>query len=133
MGANQCHGSARQPATVLVVDTDAVFLEFEARAMTDRGYFVLKASETEEAWRLSGQNVNIDLLLHGSPIHEPDTLEFTQLFRRAHPSASVLLALWSLEGFDQRFNDLGHIKVMAKPFELIELINNVHRLLAEVQ
>jgi DNA-binding NtrC family response regulator len=132
MKTNEREGSNRQPATVLVVDTDAVFREFEARTLTDRGYYVLKASGRDEALRLSRENVNIGFLLHGSPIHEPGTLELTQQFRRAHPGAPVLLVLWSLEGFDERFNNLGRVGVMAKPFELIELINNVHRLLAEV-
>lgn len=121
-----------QPATVLVVDADAVFREFEARTLTDRGYDVLKASGTEEALRLVRQSPNISLLLHGSPIREPDTLELTRHFRTARPGVPVLLLLWSLEGFDEGFNNLRRVGVMAKPFELIELINNVHRLLAEV-
>jgi len=132
MKTNERDGSPREPATVLVVDADVVFREFEARALTDRGYNVLKAGGRAEALRLSRQNANIGLLLHGSPIHEPDTLGLTQQFRRAHPGGRVLLAVWSLEEFDERFNDLGGVGVMAKPFELIELINNVHRLLAHV-
>ena len=64
-------------------------------------YNVLKASGREEALRLSRENANIGLLLHGSPIHEHDTLGFTQQFRRAHPGAPVLQVLWSLEGFDE--------------------------------
>ena len=132
MKTNQCDRSTSQPATVLLLDADVVFREFEARTLTDRGYNVLKASGRKEALRLARQSPNIGLLLHGSPIHEPDTLELTQLFQRAHPGAPVLLLLWSLEGFDERFNNLGRVGVMAKPFELTELINNVHRLLAEV-
>ena len=132
MKTNKCVGSTCQPATVLVVDADAVFREFEARTLTDRGYNVLKASGRKEALRLARRSPNIGLLLHGSPIHEPDTLDLTQQFQRAHPGAPVLLLLWSLEGFNERFNDLGRVGVMAKPFELKELINNVHQLLAGV-
>jgi len=132
MNMTVCDALPSQPATVLVVEADAVFREFEARALTDRGYDVLKASGTEEALRLVGQSSDISLLLHGSPIHEPDTLELTRHFRTARPGVPVLLLLWSLEGFDEGFNNLRRVGVMAKPFELIELINNVHRLLAEV-
>jgi DNA-binding response OmpR family regulator len=132
MEANKCDGSHPQPATVLVLDADAVFREFEARTLSDLGYHALKASGRADALRLSAQNPNVGLLLHGSPIRGHDTLEFIQQFRRAHPGAPVLLALWSLEGFDERFNNLGRVSVMAKPFELIELINNVRRLLAQV-
>jgi DNA-binding response OmpR family regulator len=133
MEANKCDGSHPQPATVLVLDADAVFREFEARTLTDQGYHALKASGRADALRLSAQNANVGLLLHGSPIRGRDTLKFIQQFRRVHPDAPVLLALWSLEGFDERFNNLGGVSVMAKPFELIELINNVRRLLAEVR
>lgn len=125
-------GSSRQLATVLVVDADAIFREFEARTLSDRGYDVLKASGTEEALRLVRQSPNISLLLHGSPIHEPDTLEFTRQFRKTHPGAPVLLLLWSLEGLDETFNSLGRVGMMSKPFELIQLVNNVQRLLAKV-
>jgi DNA-binding response OmpR family regulator len=133
MEANKCDGSHPQPATVLVLDADAVFREFEARTLSDLGYHALKASGRADALRLSAQNPNVGLLLHGSPIRGHDTLEFIQQFRRAHPGAPVLLALWSLEGFDERFNNLGRVSVMTKPFELSELINNVRRLLAEVR
>ncbi len=132
MNTSACDALPRQPATVLVVDADLVFREFEARTLTDRGYNVLKASGRKEALRLARRSPNIGLLLHGSPIHEPDTLELTQQFQRAHPGAPVLLLLWSLEGFDERFKNLGRVGVMAKPFELSELTNSVHRLLAEV-
>jgi DNA-binding response OmpR family regulator len=132
MNTNVYDALPAQLATVLVVDADAVFLEFEARTLTDRGYNVLKASRRGEALSLCRQNANIGLLLHGSPIHEPDTLELTQQFQRAHSGAPVLLLLWSLEEFDERFNKLARVEMMAKPFELKELIYNVQRLLADV-
>jgi CheY-like chemotaxis protein len=132
MNMTACDALPSQPATVLVVEADAVFREFETRALTDRGYDVLMASGTEEALRMVRQSRNISLLLHGSPIHEPDSLELTRHFRTARPGVPVLLLLWSLEGLGQSANNLGRVGVMAKPFQLSELINNVHRLLAEV-
>ena len=133
MNMTACDALPSQPATVLVVDADAVFREFEARTLTDRGYDVLKASGTEEALRMVRQSPNISLLLHGSPIHEHDSLGLTRHFRTARPGVPVLLLLWSLEGLGESVNNLGRVGVMAKPFQLSELINNVHRLLAEVR
>ena len=40
------------PATLLIVETDAVFREFEARTLSDRGYTVLKARGMAEALEL---------------------------------------------------------------------------------
>lgn len=133
MKSNVCDASRVKPATVLLVEADAVFREFEARTLSDRGYRVLKASGRTDALRLVNQSPNLGLLLHGSPIQESETLELTQQFQRAHPGAPVLMLLWSLEGFEERFNDLGRVGVMTKPFELNELISSVHELLGEVQ
>ena len=83
MNMTVCDALPSQPATVLVVDADGVFREFEARTLTDRGYDVLKASGTEGALRVVRQSPNISPLLHGSPIHEPDSLELTRHFRTA--------------------------------------------------
>lgn len=132
MNTSACGASSRQRHTVLVVDADVVFREFEARTLSDRGYAVLKASGRKEALRLARQNDKIHLLLASFSIHEPDTLELTQQFQRAHPGAAILLVLGPFEVFDERCNTLGRIGVMTKPFVLNELINNVHRLLAEV-
>jgi CheY-like chemotaxis protein len=68
---------------------------------------VLKATGGEEALRLARQNDKIHLLLTSFSIHEPDTLELTQQFQRAHPGAPILLVLGAFEVFDERFNTLG--------------------------
>ena len=112
-----------QPATLLIVETDAVFREFEARTLSDRGYTVLKASGTEEALRLAVGSAAIHLLLTEFP-------EFTSQFRTIHPTTPVLL-VGALESFDEGVHNLGRIGVMAKPFTLEELITKVHRLLTE--
>lgn len=132
MELNALHLSPPPLATVLVVDADVVFREFEARTLIDHGYTVLKAGGKAEALRVARQNANIGLLVLGTPLQEPDRLELTHEFQKAHPEAPVLLVLESFEVFGDRFHSKGRLSVMAKPFELSELIDHVRRLLAEV-
>ena len=76
MKLNALHVSPPQLATVLVVDADVVFREFEARTLINKGYTVLKAGTKEEAIRFARQNANIALLVLGTPLQEPDRLAF---------------------------------------------------------
>jgi CheY-like chemotaxis protein len=112
-----------QPVTLLIVETDAVFLEFEAQSLTNRGYTVLKASGRAEALRLAVRSGTVHLLLTECP-------QLTQQFRTIYPTAPVLL-IGALEAFDETVQKLGRVGVMAKPFTLEELITKVHRLLTE--
>lgn len=120
-----------QPTTLLIVEADAVFREFEARTLSDRGYKVLKASGMAQALRLAVGSAAIHLLLAEFPRLSADFPELTQQFRTMHPAAPVLLMLGALEEFDEELHNLGRIGVMAKPFKLDELITNVHRSLTE--
>ena len=120
-----------QPATLLIVEADAVFREFEARTLSDRGYTVLKASGMAEALELAVGSAAIHLLLAEFPNLRPDFSEHTQQFRTMHPAAPLLLVLEALEPFDQGNHNLGRIGIMAKPFSVDELITKVQRLLTE--
>lgn len=120
----------RQPATLLIVEADAAFREFEAQTLSDRGYTVLKASGMAEALRLAVGSAAIHLLLTEFP-SRADFPELTREFRTMHPAAPVLLILGSMEKFDEGVQNLGRIGVVAKPFSLDELITQVHRLLTE--
>ena len=122
--ASSASVEAPQPATLLIVETDAVFREFEARTLSDRGYTVLKASGTKEALRLAVGSAAIHLLLTEFP-------EFTRQFRTIHPTTPVLLVLGALEKFEEGVHNLGRIGVMIKPFTVDELIIKVQRLLSE--
>ena len=120
-----------QPTTLLIVEADAVFREFEARTLSDRGYTVLKARGMAQALRLSIGSAAIHLLLVEFPRLSADFPELTQQFRAMHPAAPVLLMLGAFEEFDEGLHNLGRIRVMAKPFKLDELITNVHRSLTQ--
>ena len=122
-----------QPTTLLIVEADAVFREFEARTLSDCGYVVLKASGMAEALRLFNGSKAIDLLLTEFPNLSSDFSEYTQQFRTMHPTAPVLLVLEALEAFDQGNHNLGRIGIMAKPFSVDELITKVQRLLTKPQ
>ena len=54
-------------ATLLIVEADAVFREFEARTLSDRGYTVLKARGMAEALELAVASAAIHLLLTPRP------------------------------------------------------------------
>lgn len=119
------------PATLLIVEADAVFREFEARTLSDRGYTVLNARGMAEALELAVVSAAIHLLLTELPNLSADFTEHTQRFRTMHPATPVLLVLGALEKFEEGVHNLGRIGVMIKPFTVDELIIKVQRLLSE--
>src|SRR5512140_2650507 len=82
--------------TVLVVDGDQLFREFQAQTLSDQGYKVLKASGAAEALRLAHTTAAIHLLLTDLVLPEVDGLELTRRLREVHPKIPVLMVSDSL-------------------------------------
>jgi len=115
--------------TLLLVEHDPVFREFEAQTLADRGYQVLKTTGATEALALAHTTVAIHLLLTDFAIPEVDGLALIEQFRAVRPETPVLMfaddSLW----FDARTKKPNHFAVVAKPFDIQELVHKVRVLL----
>jgi DNA-binding response OmpR family regulator len=115
--------------TVLVVDNDLVFREFEAQILRDHGCEVLMAARAEEALLLAGTTAAIHLLLTDFVMPEFDGLELTRRFRAVHPETPVLMFTGAQPLLSQRTDNLKRLAVLGKPFEVNELVHKVRTLL----
>jgi DNA-binding response OmpR family regulator len=115
--------------TVMVVDSDPVFREFEAQTLCDHGYKVLKAPGAAEALLLAGTTAAIHLLLTDFVMPEFDGLELTRRFRAVHPETPVLMFAGSLPLPSHRTDNLEPFAVLGKPFDVNELLHKVRTLL----
>jgi DNA-binding response OmpR family regulator len=115
--------------TVLVVDSDPVFREFQAQTLCDQGYKVLKAPGAAEALRLAGNSAAIHLLLTDSVLPEIDGLELTRRFRAVHPETPVLMFTDSLRLPSHGTDNPERLAVLGKPFDVDELVRKVRTLL----
>jgi DNA-binding response OmpR family regulator len=114
--------------TLLVVDDDAMIRSLEAELLSSHGYNVLEAESAAEALRLADAAA-IHLLLTDFSMPEVDGLELTRQFRTVHPGTPVLLVTGSLPWMHHRIEALDRFEVLAKPFQLDELLNKVRTLL----
>ena len=85
--------AALEPATVLVVDDDALTLMTAIMTVEDAGYIVISARDAEGAMRALRQNAQIAALF--TDIHMPglmDGLALAHATRRIWPAIRILLA-----------------------------------------
>ena len=118
--------------TVLIVDDDSVFRQLEARVLCEQGYNVLQADCADEALRLIGTTVTLDLLLTDFNMPGADGVELTRQFRTLRPETPVLLVSGSLPPIQHRVKDLDRFAVLEKSSTFNELLEKVRKLLAEV-
>ena len=115
--------------TVLVVDGDPVFREFQAQTLCGQGYKVLKASGAAEALLLAGTTGTIHLLLTDLVMPDLDGMELTRRFRAVHPETPVLMFTDPLPLPSHGIHNLERFAVLGKPFDLNELVRKVRTLL----
>jgi DNA-binding NtrC family response regulator len=115
--------------TVLVVDDDALVLDLETQILHLHGYTVLKADGAAEALRLAREAAAIHLLITDFWMPEVDGLELTRQFRAMHPKTPVLMVSGSLPLIGQTTENLDRFEILAKPFQLSELLHKVRALL----
>jgi DNA-binding response OmpR family regulator len=115
--------------TLLVVDHDPVFREFEARTLGVQGYQVLKATGVAEAMSLARSTAAIHLLLTDLSTPQFDGLELTKRFRALRPETPVLLFTGDSPWLDHRTEKLERFAVMDKPFVIKELLHRIRALL----
>ncbi len=130
-----CPSSAKRPdlaPTLLVVDEDWVFREFQARTLGDQGYTVMKATGAVEAMLLARTTPIINLLLTDYSMVGLDGLELTNHFRAFHPESPVLMFKGALPLPGHRMENLDRFAVLGKPFDVKSLLHKIRLLLDAV-
>ena len=103
--------------------------DMETQILRLQGYTVLPAEGAAEALRLARKAAAIHLLITDFLMPDVDGLELTRQFRAVHPKTPVLMVSGSLPLVGQKTEDLGRFEMLAKPFELDDLLHKVRALL----
>ncbi len=126
--AEHGEGDLTGEGTVLLVEDDDAVRMFGARALTNKGYNVLEASNGEEALIVinNGSNQKIDLIISDVVMPGMDGHTLVQLVRHEIPDIKiVLMSGYSEDVFaDDVERDPG-VHFLAKPFSLKDLAGKV--------
>ena len=131
MSARKNKTPASQPA-ILAVDDDPLVLEFMQAVLGGRGYRVIAAPggrEALEEFRRSGGAV--DLLVSDVVMEAMDGPALAREITKTKPGLPVLFVSGYFESAEelQRAANLGHLKILPKPFSPDVLVRSVERLL----
>jgi two-component system cell cycle sensor histidine kinase/response regulator CckA len=114
--------------TVLLVEDEDAVRMFGARALKNKGYNVLEASNGEEALEVinNGSNQKIDLIISDVVMPGMDGHTLVQLVRHEMPEIKiVLMSGYSEEVFADHVERDPGIHFLAKPFSLKDLAGKV--------
>ncbi len=120
-------GHVANPATLLLVDDDAVFCDVLARALKKRGYLVQVAYDAESAWSWVMNTVPdyaiVDLKMPG-----PSGLTLVKKFMACErpPRVLVLTGYASIATAIESIK-LGAVHYLAKPVDTEEILAALHR------
>jgi len=120
-------------ATVLVMDDDETVRYITKRMLDQAGYSVLTAGDGQEAHAiLESERGNISLAIVDLPLRMTDGPHGVEELSAAYPDVKVLVTdgHGGLGEDEQLIQDRGG-DILRKPFSLTELLDRVHRLLAE--
>ncbi|MCB1216808.1 response regulator [bacterium] len=114
---------------VLLVDDEEVLLRLGKRLLTKSGIKVIATSDTVEARRILNDDAhNIDLLITDQNMPGTSGLELADLARGLNPAMRITLCTGFMPDLDrERIAELGIDAVLAKPFEINELLKLVAR------
>lgn len=115
---------------LLVEDEDAVRM-FAARALKDKGYEVMEASNGEEAIQIAKQNdIEIDLIITDVVMPGMDGPQMINEIRRFMPSVKVVfISGYAEDSFRKKLNNEENIHFLPKPFNLKDLALKVKDIL----
>ena len=103
------------PATVLLVDDDALVREGTAAMLEDLGHEVIEAASAAAALRLLGERRRIDLVLTDHAMPEMTGLELARSIRQQHPQLPIVLATGFAELPQGLLGEL-NLPRLSKPF-----------------
>lgn len=115
-----------RPWRILVADDEAALLRVLSRALTRQGYQVVQAVDGEDAVEKAAKHGPIDLLLSDVRMPKLEGPEAAERITAASPATKVLFMTgYSESEVVQRAGLLDPDKVLAKPFEVPELLRRV--------
>ena len=125
-------GTAARAGSILVVDDEVTIRTALTAALTDAGYQAVSAPNGPTALRLMADtNFVPDLLMTDVSMPEMDGFELARAARARHPGLRVMfisgLADITFPGLGL---DPGHVRVLAKPFRLVEALARVDEALS---
>jgi two-component system, cell cycle sensor histidine kinase and response regulator CckA len=115
---------------LLVEDEDAVRM-FAARALKDKGYEVMEASNGQEAIQIAKQNnIEIDLIITDVVMPGMDGPQMINEIRQFMPSVKVVfISGYAEDSFRKKLNNEENIHFLPKPFNLKDLALKVKDIL----
>jgi two-component system, cell cycle sensor histidine kinase and response regulator CckA len=123
--------SARKGKTLLVVEDEAGVRELETQILESCGFRVLQAGCVAEALQVAAAAAPLHLLLTDFSLPDGTGFDVARQFRVLHPQAAMILVSGSVAGLAVNSEDLKHLVVMGKPFEISELLHTVQALLTD--
>ncbi len=113
---------------ILVIDDDVQILRFLHRCLTEDGYEVVTASETEEAVRLLGEEP-FSLILTDMKMPQMNGLELLQEARRLRPDVEVIVltAHGTFENAIAALREEGAYDYILKPLETLDTLSEAVR------
>src|SRR5262249_49838373 len=117
---------------LLVEDEDAV-RTFAARALTNRGYTILEASNGEAALEiLRAETRTVDLVISDVMMPNMDGPSLAREIRRLKPGLRMLfISGYAEEAFKKSLENMDHFEFLAKPFTLKQLAAKVKEIMQE--
>jgi two-component system cell cycle sensor histidine kinase/response regulator CckA len=115
---------------LLVEDEDAVRM-FSARALRDKGYNVIEASDGEAALEFIRKSTNqIDLVITDVVMPKMDGPTLMEQLKAYNPNMKVIfMSGYSEDNFPESLADNGNMQFLAKPFNLKELAHRVKEII----
>jgi len=119
------------PSRILIADDDSTIRNFLMILLADRGYEVLEAPASEQAYRMAGE-VKPDLMLLDLIMPFKDGFDVLQDLKRQDTTAHIPIIIMSVKDREEEivkgFN-LGAEDYVVKPFNSLELISRVKKIL----
>ncbi|HEY4345556.1 MAG TPA: ATP-binding protein [Parvibaculum sp.] len=117
-----------KPATILVVDDDALIAMSTVDMLEDLGHKVIEANSGQAALDLLEKGSLVDLVITDQAMPGMTGTEFAKIVRARYPALPILLATGYAELTDEETSNLPRL---AKPYQQAQLRAHVNRLLAD--
>ncbi len=113
---------------VLVVDDDKAIRTFVEMALVEEGYEVMMAENGSEALSILAQ-ISPDLILLDMRMPVMDGWTFSQVYRQHHSRPVPIIVLTAATDATQFASQIQADNFLAKPFDLVDLIDLVGKYL----
>lgn len=123
--------TARDSRTVLVIDDEAALLTIISDVLEESGYRVLTASDGPAGLEILRSEQSVDLLI--TDIRLPKGMNGREVAQAARTTRPCLKILFMTGYAGSAFDGVDPLAVgtelMTKPFDLLRLVDRVHRLI----